>query len=274
MIKSYNVTAREGCPPLTKEPWQALESFLKLVSGVIMNHWNDCIGVACTVFISPTDQGLTLRAWPNHSGGRHSDAVLGPLFQSLHQRLLFTGRHSRLLHRFPFFPSTFWWADHLVAHPIPRQETILTLQRRGAPTYQEGGGAGAAALNVLRGSWGLWWGGKDRKEGRKEGLGRGRGEGRMGKEEGKEGEKQKNKKMGEIKKMKKRKIQNSNNKTRRIIQRNLQHKDRGKMCKKKIMSTEEAYEWTTAQACEIMSQDGIWFLFGHASLCCVLLRHF
>lgn len=145
---------------------------------------------SCTVFVGAADQGLALRAWPNHSGRRHSNAVLGPLLQPLQQHLLFGGRDCRLLHGFLIITATLWRAHHLVQHPIPRQDTVLTLQRRGAPTYQQGGGAGAAALNVLRGGWGLWWGWKDRKEG---GRGRGRGEGR--------GEKQKNKKMGEIKKM-------------------------------------------------------------------------
>lgn len=139
------------------------------------NSWR--IRDSCTVFIRPADKGLALRARPNRGEGGHSDVVLGPLLQALQQHLLICDRHRGLLRGLPVVTAAFWRAHHLVVHPIPCQDTVLTPQRRGAPTYQQGGGAGGAALNFLRGGWGLWWGGKDRKGGSRGRRGWGRRKG-------------------------------------------------------------------------------------------------
>lgn len=108
-------------------------------------------GRLCTIFISAADEGLTLRTWTNHSESGHSDAVLGPLLQPLQLHVLYSGGHGRLLRGLHVISATFCWAHHLVVHLIPRQGPILTSQRWGLPTYQQGGRAGAGALNVLRG---------------------------------------------------------------------------------------------------------------------------
>lgn len=50
-----------------------------------------------TIFVGAADQGLALRAWPDHSGCRHGDPVLGPLLQPLQHHLLFAGRAGGLL---------------------------------------------------------------------------------------------------------------------------------------------------------------------------------
>lgn len=50
-----------------------------------------------TVLIGAADEGLALRAWPDRSGCRHRDAVLGPLLQPLQHHLLFTGGGGGLL---------------------------------------------------------------------------------------------------------------------------------------------------------------------------------
>ena len=116
-----------------------------------------------TILIGAADEGLALRAWPDHSGCRHWDAVLGPLLQPLQHHLLFTGRSGSLLQEVLVHAAAFWRAYHLVVHPVPHQGAVLTLQRGGTPTYPQAGRAGAAAFNVLGGGWGLWQGGKEER---------------------------------------------------------------------------------------------------------------
>lgn len=52
---------------------------------------------SCTVFIGAAERGLALGTGPDLSGGRHGDAVLGPLVQSPQHHLLVSGRDGVLL---------------------------------------------------------------------------------------------------------------------------------------------------------------------------------
>lgn len=132
-----------------------------------------------TILIGAADERLTLRAWPDHSGCRHRDSVLGPLFQPLQQHLLFTGRDGGLLQKVLVHTAAFWRAYHLVVHPVPHQGAVLTLRRWRTPTYPQGGRAGAAAFNVLWGGWGLWQVEKKSEE-EEGGWGWGKGGGKQG----------------------------------------------------------------------------------------------
>lgn len=68
---------------------------------------NTILRKSCTIFISAADQRIALRAWPNHSGGRHSNAVMGPFFQPLQHHLLFAGRDCGLLYELLINTDTF-----------------------------------------------------------------------------------------------------------------------------------------------------------------------
>lgn len=129
-----------------------------------------------TVLVRAAEQRLALGARTHAGGGRHGDSVRGPFLQPLEPDLVGAGRHRRLLHglRADLGPG----AHHRVAHYVPGQRPVLALGRRRAPTYQQGGGAGAGALNVLRGGGGLC-------------SGLGRGERRGGKQKTKRWEREK-----------------------------------------------------------------------------------
>lgn len=51
---------------------------------------------------------------------------------------------------------------HCIAHYVPHQRAILALRTRGAPTYQQRGGARAGAFNLLRGGGWLCAGREER----------------------------------------------------------------------------------------------------------------
>lgn len=133
-----------------------------------------------TVLVRAAEQRLALGARTHAGGGRHGDSVHGPFLQPLQLDLVGAGLHRRLLRRLlrgiraDLGPA----AHHRVAHYVPGQHSVLAPGRRRAPTYQQGGGAGAGALNVLRGGRGLC-------------SGLGRGERRGGKQKTKRWEREK-----------------------------------------------------------------------------------
>lgn len=76
-------------------------SILDLSPNVYLQLWMESVLEARkedrTILIGAADEGLALRAWPDHSGCRHRDAVLGPLLQPLQHHLLLADRGGGLL---------------------------------------------------------------------------------------------------------------------------------------------------------------------------------
>lgn len=106
-----------------------------------------------TVFICAAEQRLALGSRTHAGAGGHRDPIHGPFLQPLQPDVVGAGRHRRLLHGLgaDLGPAP----HHRVTHYVPGQRPVLALGRRRAPTYQQGGGAGAGACNVLRRGGGL-----------------------------------------------------------------------------------------------------------------------
>ena len=103
-------------------------------------------GSVLTVLVGADDHGRALRPWSHLCVSDGRDAVLRPLVQRLQQDL--GGGRGDAVH---LLGLRVLRAQRSVADAIAHQGPVVRVRRRRAPTYQNGRGARADTLNILRG---------------------------------------------------------------------------------------------------------------------------
>ena len=124
-----------------------------------------------TVLVGADDHGRALRPWSHLCVSDGRDAVLRPLVQRLQQDL--GGGRGDAVH---LLGLRVLRAQRSVADAIAHQGPVVRVRRRRAPTYQNGRGARADTLNILRGGLTVLLGGAENVgggEGRRAGRGGG-----------------------------------------------------------------------------------------------------
>lgn len=141
-----------------------------------------------TVLVGADDHGRALGPWSHLCVSDSRDAVLRPLVQCLQQDL--SGGRGDAVH---LLGLRVLRAQRSVADAIAHQGPVVCFRRWRAPTYQNGRGACADTLNILRGGRRFYWRGKNVGVGKGAGwAGRGRGNKRWERENKKEDDNKQN----------------------------------------------------------------------------------
>lgn len=139
----------------TGAPGPGRRSAPRLPVGTAASAGGPWAGAPLTVLVGADDHGRALGPW-SHLGVSHCrDAVLRPLVQRLQQDL--GGGRGDAVH---LLGLRVLRAQRSVADAIAHQGPVVRVRRRRAPTYQNGCGARADALHILRGGGRFYWRGR------------------------------------------------------------------------------------------------------------------